>query len=198
MTQPKEKPQFSLQLGKRIGAELVNNLMEYTDRIKVAGSVRRNRDTVGDVELLCIPKRGDPPLDMFQSPVGPARDLLTERIEYLIGEGYLAKRPSKVGVFTFGGMNKLMIHVQSGVPVDIFSTDTINWGMALVVRTGPKDFNIRMMNRFKAIGMNGHAYGGVSIKRTDGRPGSETVNCPDEKTVFDLLQWVYQEPEVRK
>ena len=64
--------------------------------------------------------------------------------------------------------------------------------MSLVVRTGPKDFNVRMMSRFRELEMRGHAYGGV----TD-RNGND-VECPDEATVFGLLGWPWIPPEERQ
>ena len=71
-----------------------------------------------------------------------------------------------------------------------------NWGMAMVVRTGPADFNIRLMATFRQNGMRGHAYGGVTKLGPHGQEGSGRVevDCPDERTVFDLLDWPYREP----
>ena len=79
----------------------------------------------------------------------------------------------------------------SGIPVDVFSSSTNNWGMSLVVRTGSKDFNVRMMARFRELGMRGHAYGGVTDQE-----GNE-IECPDEETVFRLLGWSWMPPERR-
>ncbi len=58
----------------------------------------------------------------------------------------------------------------------------------MVVRTGPAAFNIRMMSRFRSLGMRGHAYGGVT-----GQAG-ETILCPTEAQVFELLGWPYLDP----
>ena len=63
--------------------------------------------------------------------------------------------------------------------------------MAMVVRTGPADFCRVMMSRFIDLGMAGHAYGGVT-----GRDG-QTLGCPTEERVFELLGWEWQEPQVR-
>mgnify|MGYP001591582574 CR=1 FL=1 len=59
------------------------------------------------------------------------------------------------------------------------------------MRTGPKELNIRAMSRFRSLGLQGHAYGGVT-----GRDG-EALPCPTEKVVFRLLQWPYVAPEKR-
>jgi len=102
----------------------------------------------------------------------------------------LAMRLNKRGSRTYGPKNKLMVHLPSGMAVDIFSSTEENWGMALFVRTGPKEWNIRAMSRLRELGMQGHAYGGIS------RSDSE-LNCPDEETVFRYLGWSYVPPEER-
>ena len=147
--------------------------------------MRRNRALVGDVELLVISKEAP------NTSLWLERPHLDARILELIGERVLNYRLNKKGARTFGPLNKLLVHIHSGVPVDLFSTTPENWGMALVVRTGPKDFNIRMMSRFKALGLKGHAYGGVEDS------AGHQHDCPTEEEVFRLLQWPYVAPEKR-
>ena len=84
------------------------------------------------------------------------------------------------------------MHLSSGIPLDLFSTDERNFGMSWVVRTGPADFNKRMMLRFLQLHMKGHAYGGVTSS------SGEEIDCPDEETVFRNLGWPYIPPEGRK
>lgn len=109
----------------------------------------------------------------------------------MIDQGVLSYRYNKAGhPIGFGEQNKHLVDVASGVAVDIFSATAKNWGMALVVRTGPADFNIRMMARFKTLGMRGHAYGGVTVNEAE-------MDCPTEAAVFDLLGWSWARPEDR-
>jgi len=60
------------------------------------------------------------------------------------------------------------------------------------VRTGPAEYIKNAMGQFLRLGLKGHAYGGVTMQ--DG----STKECPDETTVFDLLQWPYVSPEARR
>ena len=165
-----------------VAQELVGLLSPACERIVIAGSCRRLKPNVGDIELLCVPKPSDSLL--FTDEVD--RVLKTE-----LRGGSLYYRPNIKGKFTYGPLNKLLIHRASGIPVDIFSTTEKNWGMALVRTTGPAEFNIRMMARFKQLGMAGHAYGGITT------PSGE-VDCPDEETVFKVLGWPYAAPEDRR
>ena len=139
---------------------------------------------VGDIELLCVPKAGA--VDLFGEPVA-SESLLDLRCSELIDQGVLAPRPNKLGAVTIGPLNKLLVHPATGIGVDIFATSAENWGMAMVVRTGPVGFNVRMMSRFRELGMAGHAYGGVTSE-------GEELQCPTEERVFELLEWEYLEP----
>ena len=185
-----EKRRWPIEVAGPVAKSLVKQLSPYCQGIEVAGSIRRCKAQVGDIELLCIPKvtRSQ---DMF-GRVAASHDALDEALGDMTRDGgLLQKRLNKLGRPAFGPSNKLLVHTPTGIPIDVFSVSEKNWGMAMVVRTGPKEFNVRMMARFLELGMRGHAYGGV----TD-RQGNE-VNCPDEATVFSLLGWKYLEPEER-
>ena len=167
---------------------LIRQLEGSCVRIEIAGSIRRGVDQVGDIELLCIPSWRQTK-NLFGDVV-EIKSLLDERCADLVARGVLDYRPNINGVVTFGPQNILMTLRGTGIAVDIFSTSLTNWGMSMVVRTGPKDFNIRLMARFQKLGMRGHAYGGVT-------PGAEEIPCPTEEGVFRLLQWPYKPPEAR-
>lgn len=163
---------------------VLGELRPYCDRIEIAGSVRRRKETVKDVEILAIPKAGR--VDLFGKAFS---DALTDYLESQIGQGRWELRPSKIGVTSFGPANKLLLY--GGFPVDIFSATERNWGMGMFVRTGPAEWNIKAMSTFRRLGMEGHAYGGVT------KDGQE-IDCPDEEAVFRLLGWDFMAPENRQ
>ena len=109
----------------------------------------------------------------------------------------LAMRPSIKGITAYGPKNKLLVHVKSGIGVDIFSTDAENWGMALLIRTGSREFNIRVMARLKQLGMSGHAYPKPGQGAITSSSGAD-IFCPDEDIVFRNLGWAYLPPEKRQ
>ena len=173
-------------------------LAPLCERIELAGSVRREKPRVKDIEVLVIPKVSEQ-FNMFGEPA-KADDLLYSVLQNECAGGDVwEKRPSITGRYSFGRQNKLLIHKPSGIPVDIFSADAENWGMAMVVRTGPKEFNTAIMSRFRELRMRGHAYGGVTKIGPHGREGSEReeIACPDEETVFQLLGWKWIHPTQR-
>ena len=182
-----DKTRFPLQLAELVGASLVERLVDVCDRIEVAGSIRRRRQFVGDIEVLCNPKAGG--LDLFGEPV-EGDSALDRRCLELMGQGLIEYRLNVDGVKMYGPLNKYVRHVGSTIPVDIFTTSQEQWGMALLVRTGPREFNQSVMYEFQRQGMQGHAYGGVSW-------GELEISCPEEQEVFNLLGWDYIPPEYR-
>ena len=170
---------MELQKAKAIAEELLELLKPACERITIAGSIRRQKPEPSDIELLCIP-RFVGGVDQLDRELGP---LMLQQI--------LGHRRNKRGSIIYGPKNKLLLHKPSGIGVDVFSVTESNWGMALFVRTGPKEWNIKAMSRFRELGMQGHAYGGISF--SDGRE----INCQDEETVFRNLGWAYVAPERR-
>ena len=181
---------YGLASAKEVADQLVRLLAPHCERIAVAGSIRRKWPQVKDIELLCA-SMVTSTADLFGGAVTNWY-FLNKKLDGLVADGsVLNKRADKSGRYSYGEHNKLLVHVPSGIPVDVFSSSTKNWGMSLVVRTGPKEFNVRMMSRFRDLGMRGHAYGGVTDQE-----GNE-VGCPDEETVFQLLGWPWIPPEKR-
>lgn len=166
-----------------VAEELRDALFPACHMIQIAGSLRRCKPDVGDIELVCIPRADTN--NIF------AVDELDAAIQRMIADGTLAYRLNARGGRTYGPKNKLLVHVPSGIPLDVFSTEARFWGMALLVRTGSAEFNVQVMAHFKRIGFQGHAYGGVT-----NRAGVE-LDCPDEETVFRLLGWGYISPDRR-
>ena len=174
-----EKTRCPLHRAEEVANEMVKLLESACARITIAGSIRRQKPEVSDIELLVIPKYAG------------LADMLDREIQTLLFGGILDFRRNKRGSRVYGPKNKLMVHVPSGIAVDLFSSTEENWGMALFVRTGPREWNIKAMSRFRELGMQGHAYGGV----TDAE-GNE-LGCPDEETIFGYLGWAYVPPERR-
>lgn len=172
---------------------LVMALEPFCERIEIAGSLRRWKPDVGDIELLYIPKLAtEPDLTDFFAPPRPV-NLADRAIAGLESQRKLAKRPNALGRFTFGALNKLMLHIPSGIPVDLFSTDDACWHNYLVCRTGPADLNTRICNAAIARGEHWMPYGG-GFRRADG----SIAEMPSERAVFVHVGLPYLEPSLRQ
>lgn len=172
-----EKQRWPLKEAAEVGTDLVKMLQPYSERIAIRGSIWRRRPDPGDIEILAIPL----PHGLFE--FGCHR---------LLCDYVWDKRPNILGHTSYALQNKFLRHIETGIPVDVFTTTPENWGMASMVRTGPAEWNIKFMARLKHLGMAGHAYGGISD--ADG----VTHDCPDEETVFRFLGWDFLPPQHRK
>ena len=175
-----------------IAKELCDLLLPVTERLEIAGSLRREKKEVSDVEILYVPKFVNGiPKDMFEAaePVSAAGITLVE----LLGKGVLAKRPNARGSTSWGELNKLAIHVASGIPVDLFATEQSRWWVSLVIRTGGKETNLELTTGAQRIGRKLHAYGNV-----EALGGGEMLIPNSEQDVFRFCGVPYREPRMRK
>ena len=174
-----EKTRCPLHRAEDVANEMAKLLESACARITIAGSIRRQKPEVSDIELLVIPK--------YDGIV----DLLDKEIQALLYGGVLGFRLNKRGSRVYGPKNKLMVHLPSGIGVDIFSTDELCWPVALVVRTGGAETNRRIAMAAIKKGWHLQAYGaGFSTPNGD-------VVCKSERDVFELVGLPYLEPRER-
>jgi len=101
------KTKFHRDEAMLVAMELISLLTPACERIEIAGSLRRDKKRVGDIELLFIPRMDTRQADMFTTE---PFDLAADKIGQLIAAGVIAKRPSETGVFTWGRLTKLAVH----------------------------------------------------------------------------------------
>lgn len=172
---------MELERAKAIAERLKELLGSSCDQIEIAGSIRRQKPEVGDIELLCIPR--------YISGV----DMLDAKIQTLIQLDVLCYRLNKLGRRAYGSKNKLLRHCESGIGVDVFSTTEACWPVALVLRTGGKRTNKEIASRALERGMSFHAYG-RGFTQAD---GSELI-CQSEAAVFKAVGLAHLEPRERR
>ncbi|MBA7685955.1 hypothetical protein ES703_94386 [subsurface metagenome] len=171
---------MNLEKAKAIAEKIKAVLESSCERVTIAGSIRRQKPEVGDIELLCIPKYID------------GVDMLDAKIKTMIYFDMLGYRLNKLGSKVYGDKNKLLVHLPSGIGVDIFSTTAECWSVALVVRTGGKTTNKEIATRALQRGMRFRAYG-------DGFDTPEGhIRCETEEEVFKAVGLRYLSPEERR
>jgi DNA polymerase/3'-5' exonuclease PolX len=178
-----EKTRCPLGRAEEIANEVLKLLGTSCERIVVAGSIRRRKPEVGDIEILAIPKYGGLSCHV---------NLLDQEILDLMHRGILNFRLNKRGRRAFGQKNKLLVHLPSGMAVDVFSTDKQCWPVALVIRTGGAETNKRIAVAAIKKGWRLKAYGsGFSTPQGD-------IICKSEEDVFEFVGLPYLEPEQRE
>jgi len=173
---------------------------EAAARIEVAGSVRRHKPHVGDIELLYIPLVVEEldPLELL--PHAVPVNLADRAIAALEQRGVLGRRKNIKGAEAFGEKNKLMVHLPSGIPVDLFAATQDNWYNYLVCRTGGALSNIAIAQAAQARGWKWHPYGsGFSRVSCDRNyTGAMCHRVGSEADVFDFVGLPYRTPQERR
>jgi len=88
-------------------------------KVSVAGSLRRNRDTVRDIDILVVSNRPQKVMRAFTG-LAPVKDILAQ------------------------GLTKSAVRTKTGVQVDCRVVEDKSFGAAMVYFTGSKDFNIKL------------------------------------------------------
>ena len=176
-----------------VAKELCDYLKPFCmpDRLKVCGSLRRMKKEVGDVEVLYIGKLEDRQEGLFDKK---PFDLAEEAIGKLLLNGVLEKRLNIRGIATWGPLNKLSTQRKSAIPVDLFAAIAPHWWVTVLVRTGSKEFNIRMIAALAERKFCLHAYGQSGITHMD---TGEDVPITSEEQIFHLAGIPYLEPHER-
>ena len=170
---------MELERAQEIASSLIAELGEVCDRIAVAGSVRRRKPDVKDIELCVIPS-----VEVGGGLFGDAkRNLLAE---------YLASYP-----FTWGRRIKgqpdgkyIQFALKEGINFDLFVCTPENWGLNYLIRTGSAAFSQAVLTRANRLHYHSE---GARLRHDDGT----VAETPEERSVFELLGLRYVEPEER-
>jgi DNA polymerase/3'-5' exonuclease PolX len=186
-----DKPRFPRAIGMQVAAELCAALKPACERLIVAGSLRRQKPTVGDIEILYIGKAAPHRVaeDFFATYTA---NLADEVIEALERAGIVERRTNVKGSQMYGPKNKLMRHKATGLPVDFFAATESNWWNYLVCRTGPADSNTRICMAAQDKGWKWNPYG-AGFSR-----GSELVPMASEEEVFAFVGLPHAQPKDRR
>lgn len=153
---------------------LVERLSEHLcscaaiERIEFAGSFRRGKETVGDIDILVVSRNPQSVMEQLESFPGRINTLAR-------------------------GDTKMSIRVDSSVQVDLRVVPAESFGAALQYFTGSMEHNVAVRSRARKLGFTVNEYG---IKRlTD---DAVISNVASESQFYELLglQWI--PPELRE
>lgn len=180
------KRKFRATEARAVAEELLEALDGYCERALICGSLRREKSEVGDVEIVYVPKFEMRAKDLFgEVPVNVA----DKRLNCLVAAGTIQKRPNKNGLFAWGEQNKLAVHCRTGIPVDFFATPGARWWLTVVIRTGPREFNLRLIDSAAKRGVKFHAYGML-----EHIGNGEPIPCESERAVLEACGLPWMEP----
>jgi DNA polymerase/3'-5' exonuclease PolX len=183
-----------LETARVLADELRALLAPACERIEVAGSIRRSKPTVGDIEPVAVPRVERRQADLFGDQVEET-NLLTARCAELLAAGVLVPRPDKNGVGRWGPRYKAATY--AGLAVDLFSVlPPAQWGLIYAIRTGPAAFSHQLVTPRRLGGWlpDGLHVRDGAILEADGT----LVPTPEEEYVFAVLGRAYLAPAARE
>lgn len=184
------KTRYPFEQAMAVARELEGLLAPFCRKIEIAGSLRRKKPDVGDVEILFIPAFETRRLDLFRE--GPV-DLAAEWLDRQLG-GILEKRIGEKGSTVWGPKNKLAVYRPAAMPVDFFSASEDTWACSLVCRTGPAEMNMRIAEAARRKGYKWHPIG-RGFEQLGGGP---EVAIESEAELFEFLGLPCLPPERRR
>jgi DNA polymerase/3'-5' exonuclease PolX len=183
-----------------IARRFVDHIQDACDQVVIAGSLRRNRPTVGDIEVVAVPSLRGRQADLF-GEVTERVDLLDDLLTQSLSDGIVQQRRSESGATAWGMKHKRIVF--EGAPVDVFCADADRLGVILAIRTGPAHYSHALVSPkglripgTPLVGMLPGQYrvqGGSLTYRVSGQP----IPTPTERGFFELIGVPYQDPHLR-
>lgn len=176
---------IDLKLATTIADSVLKHIMPSLDRGVVAGSIRRRKDIVGDIEIVATSEN---------------REVLVKLLSE-VGQHIKPGVPGTVPWTSKLDAKYFRVRLNEGMNLDLFMASPENWGGLLLMRTG------------SGVGLDGNSFNGFTPgifsrwKKLSG--GGRMTNCmptmptgeqlwvPEEQDFFDLLEMDFVPPEER-
>jgi DNA polymerase (family 10) len=144
------------------------------ESITPAGSLRRGKETIGDLDLLVTMRPGH---DKQKDVDAVAAHIL--------------KYPGIQQTLAHGE-NKVSVLLENNLQVDVRLLDKDSFGAALLYFTGSKEHNVALRGRANDMGWTLNEYALTTLK------GGKVVAQKTEADIYEKLKLAYIEPELRE
>lgn len=157
-----------------VAQEILDGLRSHPDvaRCEIAGSLRRWKETVGDLDFVVSSKNPAPVLEWF------------------------ASMPGIMNVIVKGD-TKTSVNLEGGVQADLRVVADEEYPFALAYFTGSKEHNIVMRQRAIERGLRLNEYG-LFKSQEETRDPQLRVDCKTEEEIFKALDLEFIPPELRE
>jgi len=160
-----------------LARRLLDLLKPHCDRIEVAGSIRRKKEDVKDIEIVCIPKEIIGPIPEFVNTVN--------QFKAIKGDPFGRYTQRVIQARTIEPTFRENVYIN----LDLFITDPLRWGLIYAIRTGSVEFSKKLASQWSRMGYK--SVGGVLIKN------EQKHYIKEERDLFDFLKMEWVEPEFR-
>ncbi len=165
---------FRIDVADGYAQQISEYLLQFPgiDRVTPAGSLRRGRETAGDLDLLA-------------TGPGCAPEHTQAAVEYVAAYPGIHDMIAK-------GENKVSFHVQQGLQVDVRLLPGESYGAALQYFTGSKAHNVSLRQRALKMGYTLNEW--ALARLDDGTP----VATATEEEIYAALGMDWMQPEMRE
>jgi DNA polymerase/3'-5' exonuclease PolX len=177
---------MKLSGAETLALKVMGELAPFCARIMIAGSIRRKREEVNDIDLVLVPKGLD-----------GAREIVV-RCQHkcsLVQGTYTSQNIS----FRFRSGFQLDLFVAHDGVEDLLHRVPSNWGAVLLCRTGSMVHNQQLCAFAQSKGLKFAPYRGI-LRGTDNRSPitEEIVASETEDAIYSTLGLAYREPTERE
>ena len=158
-----------------VADKLADRIREYmsacdaVEQLEFAGSYRRGRETVGDLDILVDSKLAEQVMDHFA--------------EF-----------SEITSVIVRGATKMSVRLEDEFQVDLRVVPKDSFGAALQYFTGSKNHNVVIRGRAKQMGLKINEWGVYEVSDGD----ESWIAGKTERDVYETLDLPYFEPEIRE
>jgi DNA polymerase (family X) len=166
----KSAGRFLMSFGKRTADELIAEIRAIPEvhRVEAAGSLRRGKETIGDLDLMVTGPNANAVLD------------------------YVAKHPRTHEILGQGSNKASVRFGLEGLQVDVRALPAESFGAAMQYFTGSKEHNVVLRTIALKQGLTLNEYGLFTLE------GSERVGGATEEEIYQRLGFSWVPPELRE
>jgi DNA polymerase/3'-5' exonuclease PolX len=170
---------MNLREAKTIADRVVARLAPHCDRIQIAGSIRRQKADVGDIEIVAIPKTFGG--DLFGGD-GP-RSRSPGFVDVVLGLGRVLAGKPATGKY-------IKLSIPDGIQLDLFTATSENWGHILAIRTGSATYSHEVLAK-GWVRAGYHSMEGMLCSK------AHKIPVREERDLFNLIGLPWVEPQGR-
>jgi DNA polymerase (family 10) len=173
----KASGRFHIHVADQTAARLsayIKQLGKKIEDVTPAGSLRRGKETIGDLDLLLTL---------------PAGRRSAKDIDAIAD--YILKYPA-IDQILARGENKVSFRLDNGMQVDVRLLDKASFGAALLYFTGSKEHNVTLRGRANKMGLTLNEYALWTLK------GNRRVAGRTEQEIYARLKLDFIPPELRE
>lgn len=180
---------MELQKAVSIANGIIEKLMPVCSIINIAGSCRREKPEVKDIELVCLPKMNKVAYgDMFDPKTMDVTDEKFGRIVLSLGKIIKGKYDGKM----------MQIELTEGIMLDLFLPDDFDYYRQYAIRTGSAEYSFKTIaTGWRKIGWCGSNQGLRKVtdcEFTDKRKwvctNSNAEKPPVWKSEEEFFEWI--------